>query len=73
MAEQAALTNVLESLVNDNDALKQDNAELRNLLAESREGIHLLQQEVEEHRANPLSRTGSKYYCFSDFSFTHNR
>lgn len=59
MAEQAALTNVLESLVNDNDALKQDNAELRNLLAESREGIHLLQQEVEEHRANPPSRTGT--------------
>jgi hypothetical protein len=58
MAEQAAFTNVLESLVNDNDTLKHDNAELQNLLAASREEIHLLQQEVEEHRANSPSRAG---------------
>jgi regulator of replication initiation timing len=60
MVEQAALTNMLESLVNDNDTLKHDNAELQNLLTESREEIHLLQQEVEERRANSPSRAGGK-------------
>jgi regulator of replication initiation timing len=61
MAEQASLTNVLESLVNDNNTLKHDNAELQNLLVESREETYLLQQEVEEHRANPPSRAGGRY------------
>jgi len=64
MAEQAALTNVLESLVTDNDTLKRDNAELQNLLTDSREEIYFLQQEVEERRANPPSRAGGKYQCF---------
>jgi regulator of replication initiation timing len=64
MAEQAALTNVLRSLVNDNDTLKHDNEELQNLLAASREEYHLLQQEIEEHRANLSPQAGSEYYFF---------
>jgi uncharacterized protein YaaN involved in tellurite resistance len=67
MAEQAALTSVLESLVTDTDSLKHDNAELENLLAESREEIHLLQQEVEEHRANPPSSAGGKSSSLSGY------
>ncbi|GLB34217.1 hypothetical protein LshimejAT787_0111010 [Lyophyllum shimeji] len=57
MVEHAELTNVLESLVNDNETLKRDNAELQNMLADAREEIHTLQEEVEEHRAKPPSRS----------------
>ena len=64
MTEQASLTNVLGSLVNDNDTLKHDNAELQNLLAESREETYRLQQEVAEHRVNPPSRAGGKCEYF---------
>ncbi|KAF4620068.1 hypothetical protein D9613_004831 [Agrocybe pediades] len=54
------LTHVLESLVQDNEVLKHDNAELQHLLAESREDLHALQEEVEEQRAlNPPSRSGA--------------
>ena len=60
MAEQASLTHVLESLVNDSDTLKHDNAELQSLLAESREETYRLQQEVAEHRAIPPSRAGGR-------------
>lgn len=45
------MTSVLETLVNDNETLKRDNAELQNLLAESREDFHALQEELEEQRA----------------------
>ncbi|KAF5334399.1 hypothetical protein D9611_013522 [Ephemerocybe angulata] len=59
-AEQDGLTSVLETLVNDNDVLKRDNAELQRLLTESREDLHVMQEEVEEQRANmyPLPRSG---------------
>ncbi|KAF8076810.1 hypothetical protein FPV67DRAFT_1472745 [Lyophyllum atratum] len=57
--EHTELTNVLESLVNDNETLKRDNAELQNMLTESREEMHTLQEEVEEHRAKPPSRMGA--------------
>ncbi|KAG2013038.1 hypothetical protein CC2G_009975 [Coprinopsis cinerea AmutBmut pab1-1] len=50
-AEQDELAQVMETLVNDNEVLKRDNAELQRLLAETREDVHTLQQEVEEHRA----------------------
>ncbi|EMD40357.1 hypothetical protein CERSUDRAFT_110951 [Gelatoporia subvermispora B] len=53
--ESDEVTKVLESLVADNEALKRDNAELRNLLAESREELHTLQEEVEERRADDVS------------------
>lgn len=45
------ITEVLESLVADNEAFKRDNAELQNILAETREDMRTLQEEVEEHRA----------------------
>lgn len=61
MADQTELTDVLESLVNDNETLKRDNAELQHLLTESREEIHALQEEVEEQRAVLPSRGGGKY------------
>jgi hypothetical protein len=49
--EDAEFTRVLESLVSENEALKHDNAELQNLLADSREDIRALREEVEEQRA----------------------
>lgn len=56
-AEQDELTNVLDSLVNDNEILKGDNAELQHLLAESREDLHELQERLEEQRANIYPET----------------
>jgi len=47
---------VLHSLVEDNEGLKRDNAEMHRLLAESREDYHILQDELEEQRANSPSR-----------------
>ncbi|KZP00301.1 hypothetical protein CALVIDRAFT_595668 [Calocera viscosa TUFC12733] len=42
---------VLEGLVTDNEALKRDNGELRNLLVETRESSKALQDELDELRA----------------------
>ena len=67
-AEQDELSNVLESLVNDNEILKGDNAELQHLLAESREDSHGLQERLEEQRANftfPTYRTSAVYPFFT--------
>jgi len=50
---------VLESLVQDNEGLKQDTSELQRLLTEAREDYHTLQEEIEEQRAN--RRSISKY------------
>jgi regulator of replication initiation timing len=73
-AEQDGLTSVLETLVNDNEVLKRDNAELQRLLAESREDHHAMQEELEEQRANmyPIPRSGRestqfRYRAPSDF------
>lgn len=60
MAERTALTSTLESLVNDNDVLKRDNAELQGLLTECREELHGLQQEVLEYRASLPFRSNGK-------------
>ncbi|PPQ78908.1 hypothetical protein CVT25_002368 [Psilocybe cyanescens] len=59
--EEEQLTTVLESLVQDNDTLKRDNAELQHLLSESREDLHILQEELDEQRAttSPLPRSGA--------------
>ena len=38
----------MESLVADNEALKRDIAELQNLLAESREDVRALREEMED-------------------------
>lgn len=52
------MTKVLESLVADNEALKRDNAELQNILTETREDLRTLQEELDERRAHeePVSR-----------------
>ncbi|ESK94111.1 hypothetical protein Moror_12778 [Moniliophthora roreri MCA 2997] len=50
-SDQSEITRVLESLVDDNEALKRDNTELHTLLAQSRDDLNALQQEVEESRA----------------------
>ncbi|KAF9067686.1 hypothetical protein BDP27DRAFT_1328526 [Rhodocollybia butyracea] len=75
LSEDSELTKVLESLVDDNEGLKRDNAELQHLLAESRDDLHALQQEVEEQRANmpinpPRSRAGTP--LMSHFGRTHH-
>jgi len=61
------LTNVLESLVNDSEILKGDNAELQHLLAESREDLHALQETLEEQRANIASPS----FCELTISFNY--
>ncbi|KAF8883152.1 hypothetical protein CPB84DRAFT_1851011 [Gymnopilus junonius] len=59
-AEEEELTPVLESLVQDNDILKRDNAELQHLLADTREDVNALQLELEEQRAlAPPPRSGA--------------
>jgi len=68
------LTSVLESLVHDNEVLKRDNAELQHLLAESREDLHDLQEEVDEQRANPPSRvshSGGAFIMFDCSFYTY--
>ncbi|KAJ7094351.1 hypothetical protein C8R44DRAFT_890384 [Mycena epipterygia] len=51
--QQPELTGVLETLVDDNETLKRDNAELQALLADAREDCRALQEEVEDQRVNP--------------------
>ena len=50
VTDQPEVTDVMESLVADNEALKRDIAELQNLLAESREDVRTLREEMEEAR-----------------------
>ncbi|KIL60960.1 hypothetical protein M378DRAFT_1059980 [Amanita muscaria Koide BX008] len=50
--EHDELMKLMESLVTDNEMLKRDNAELQTLLADCREDVHALQEEVEEQRVN---------------------
>ncbi|PPQ95877.1 hypothetical protein CVT26_015569 [Gymnopilus dilepis] len=59
-AAEEELTSVLESLVQDNEILKHDNAELQHLLADAREDVNALQLEVDEQRAlAPPPRSGA--------------
>ncbi|KAK7062348.1 hypothetical protein R3P38DRAFT_3384266 [Favolaschia claudopus] len=57
--EQPELTSVLQTLVDDNETLKRDNAELQTLLADAREDCRALQEEVEEQRVIPPPRSGA--------------
>ncbi|KAK0461600.1 uncharacterized protein EV420DRAFT_1526159 [Desarmillaria tabescens] len=57
ISDQHEFTKVLESLVDDNESLKRDNAELQHFLSESREEIHALQEEVEEYPGTPRAPT----------------
>ncbi|OBZ70260.1 hypothetical protein A0H81_09758 [Grifola frondosa] len=72
--KDAEVTKVLESLVADNEALKRDNAELQNLLTETREDLRALQEEAEERRANGTSSSrhrvtnSGQSFNFSDTS-----
>ncbi|KAI0040645.1 hypothetical protein FA95DRAFT_1527426 [Auriscalpium vulgare] len=52
LAQHDEVTKILESLVADREVLKKSNVELQNLLSESRENLHALQEEVEESRAS---------------------
>ncbi|KAJ7458403.1 hypothetical protein B0H11DRAFT_2243101 [Mycena galericulata] len=51
--QESELTGVLTTLVDDNETLKRDNAELQALLADAREDCRALQEEVEDQRVNP--------------------
>ena len=51
MSENPEITTILEKLVADGEALKRDNAELQNLLTESRSELRALTEEVQEYRA----------------------
>ncbi|KAF9504189.1 hypothetical protein BS47DRAFT_1442992 [Hydnum rufescens UP504] len=51
MTENPEITIILEKLVADGEALKRDNAELQNLLTESRSELRALTEEVQEYRA----------------------
>ncbi|KAL0576958.1 hypothetical protein V5O48_005029 [Marasmius crinis-equi] len=56
-ADSTELTRIMESLVDDNEALKKDNTELQTLLAQSRDDMYGLQQELEEQRALGVPRS----------------
>ncbi|KAJ7443029.1 hypothetical protein B0H11DRAFT_1748732 [Mycena galericulata] len=51
--QESELTGVLTTLVDDNETLKRDNAELQALLADAQEDCRALQEEVEDQRVNP--------------------
>ncbi|KIY51651.1 hypothetical protein FISHEDRAFT_36832 [Fistulina hepatica ATCC 64428] len=65
---------VLESVVHDNDELKRDNGELQRFLADAREETHVLQEELEEQRANMMlrSRSGTPPNAYSGSLPTSN-
>ena len=54
-SQEKEFSQILESLASENEALKHDNAELQNLLNDSREEIRTLREEVEEQRAASAS------------------
>ncbi|KAJ7571938.1 hypothetical protein C8J56DRAFT_1176433 [Mycena floridula] len=58
-SDQPEVTKVLESLVDDNEVLKRDNMELQRFLADSREDMRALQEELDEQRASRVSRPGA--------------
>lgn len=49
---------MLQSLVADNQVLKNDNTELQNMLDATREDLRALQEELEERRASDIDYTG---------------
>jgi hypothetical protein len=54
-SQEKEVGQMLESLASENEALKHGNAELQNLLNDSREEIRTLREEVDEHRAASAS------------------
>jgi regulator of replication initiation timing len=51
MASNEEVTQILASLVSDNETLVQNNNELQGMLSDTREELHSLQEEAEERRA----------------------
>ncbi|KAA1466680.1 hypothetical protein DENSPDRAFT_49152 [Dentipellis sp. KUC8613] len=43
------VSNIIEPVITDNEALKKENAELQRLLADARDNLHSLQEDAEEH------------------------
>lgn len=66
-SENPEITNILEQLVADGEALKRDNAELQNLLAESRSELRTLSEEMQEYRAavSPIHRSAFLHRIFT--------
>ena len=60
------VTQFMESLVADNEALKRDIAELQNLLTESREDVRILREEIEEAKANGISAISGTPHRFEE-------
>lgn len=50
--QDSGVTNVLESLVADNEGLRHDNAELQDLLSSTREDLRAAQTELDERKAS---------------------
>ncbi|KAH8118771.1 hypothetical protein DFH11DRAFT_699408 [Phellopilus nigrolimitatus] len=53
VSDSPEVTQVMESLVADNEAFKRDIAELQNLLVEAREDVRMLREEVDEAGVTP--------------------
>lgn len=49
--DDSEVANIMESLVADNEALKKETAELQNLLAESRDDLRNIREELDEAKA----------------------
>ena len=60
-SQDKEFSQILESLASENEALKHGNAELQNLLNDSREEIRTLREEVEEQRAASASPLPSQW------------
>ena len=60
--DDSEIMRILESLVADNEALKRDNAELQGMLAETREDVLSLREEVDEQRASTTPLDEGFYY-----------
>lgn len=72
VTDQPEVTEVMESLVAENEALKRDIAELQNLLTEAREDVRTLREEMEEVRAHIPVR-GEYVSSFNEISTSITR
>ena len=71
--DNSELIHLLETLVTDSEALKRDNAELRNFLGESRTEIRTLLDEVIELRAGATPLNPRKCALSTHFSVGHSQ
>ena len=68
LKEQSGFSAVLQTLVDENETLKRDNAELQTLLADARD-CRALQEEVEDQRVNSPPRSGGMFPAGSGLLF----